>query len=202
MPSMSVLYSTGTLYLQQFSLVCQVQQIIKVEGDILHKAQGRKLTWVFAVCHPLFTFTFWFTYDLPLIHKYWTRVSIKKQQNESVSVSLKSFRGDAKSFFLICLSIKISPFSPGKIQDNKLDLFCLKNTLELFKVVALSAISNSFEIFKAFTTIRSFSSMLQQQVIGIPNWHLHLFICVTGRERLIRSHSSARFCFELSGNSN
>ena len=25
---------------------------------------------------------------------------------------------------------------------------------------------------------------------------------VTGRERLIRSHSSARFCFELSGNSN
>ena len=24
----------------------------------------------------------------------------------------------------------------------------------------------------------------------------------TGRERLIRSHSSARFCFELSGNSN
>ena len=27
------------------------------------------------------------------------------------------------------------------------------------------------------------------------------FIC-TGRERLIRSHSSARFCFEFSGNSN
>ena len=26
--------------------------------------------------------------------------------------------------------------------------------------------------------------------------------CGTGRERLIRSHSSARFCFELSGNSN
>ena len=26
--------------------------------------------------------------------------------------------------------------------------------------------------------------------------------CCTGRERLIRSHSSARFCFELSGNSN
>ena len=25
---------------------------------------------------------------------------------------------------------------------------------------------------------------------------------VTGRARLIRSHSSARFCFELSGNSN
>ena len=24
----------------------------------------------------------------------------------------------------------------------------------------------------------------------------------TGRERLIRSHSSAKFCFELSGNSN
>ena len=27
-------------------------------------------------------------------------------------------------------------------------------------------------------------------------------IGVTGRERLIRSHSSARFCFELSGNLN
>ena len=26
--------------------------------------------------------------------------------------------------------------------------------------------------------------------------------CTTGRERLIPSHSSARFCFELSGNSN
>ena len=26
--------------------------------------------------------------------------------------------------------------------------------------------------------------------------------CDTGRERLIRSHSSARFCFELSRNSN
>ena len=30
---------------------------------------------------------------------------------------------------------------------------------------------------------------------------LHIFR-YTGRERLIRSHSSARFCFELSGNSN
>ena len=27
-------------------------------------------------------------------------------------------------------------------------------------------------------------------------------VSVTGQERLIRSHSSARFCFELSGNSN
>ena len=27
-------------------------------------------------------------------------------------------------------------------------------------------------------------------------------LVITGRERLIRSHSSARFCFELSGNSN
>ena len=27
-------------------------------------------------------------------------------------------------------------------------------------------------------------------------------VTITGRERLIRSHSSARFCFELSGNSN
>ena len=29
-----------------------------------------------------------------------------------------------------------------------------------------------------------------------------ILIDATGRERLIRSHSSARFCFELSGNSN
>ena len=31
-----------------------------------------------------------------------------------------------------------------------------------------------------------------------PPWSL----TITGQERLIRSHSSARFCFELSGNSN
>ena len=34
---------------------------------------------------------------------------------------------------------------------------------------------------------------------------MHLIMheqCHTGRERLIRSHSLARFCFELSGNSN
>ena len=30
----------------------------------------------------------------------------------------------------------------------------------------------------------------------------YLFQFTTGRERLIRSHSSARFYFELSGNSN
>ena len=40
-----------------------------------------------------------------------------------------------------------------------------------------------------------------------PNVHTHIRILgenelYTGRERLIRSHSSARFCFELSGNSN
>ena len=28
------------------------------------------------------------------------------------------------------------------------------------------------------------------------------YINITGQERLIRSHLSARFCFELSGNSN
>ena len=36
------------------------------------------------------------------------------------------------------------------------------------------------------------------QILDV-NFYSHLF---TGRERLIRSHSSARFCFELSGNSN
>ena len=30
----------------------------------------------------------------------------------------------------------------------------------------------------------------------------HISDSITGREWLIRSHSSARFCFELSGNSN
>ena len=34
----------------------------------------------------------------------------------------------------------------------------------------------------------------------MKNVHEKLIV-ITGRERLIRSHSSARFCFELSGNS-
>ena len=34
-------------------------------------------------------------------------------------------------------------------------------------------------------------------IIFLEHYH-----ATTGRERLIRSHSSARFCFELSGNSN
>ena len=34
--------------------------------------------------------------------------------------------------------------------------------------------------------------------LNSPSFHCRC----TGRERLIRSHSSARFCFELSGNSN
>ena len=37
-----------------------------------------------------------------------------------------------------------------------------------------------------------------------PSYVLLAFVVIsrTGREWLIRSHSSARFCFELSGNSN
>ena len=40
--------------------------------------------------------------------------------------------------------------------------------------------------------VRSPKALLQQKLPEVA----------TGRERLIRSHSSARFCFELSGNSN
>ena len=36
----------------------------------------------------------------------------------------------------------------------------------------------------------------------VPPWIRQLKVLITGRERLIRSHSPARFCFELSGNSN
>ena len=39
-------------------------------------------------------------------------------------------------------------------------------------------------------------------VLGMRKILTFLVIAYTGRERLIRSHSSARFCFELSGNSN
>ena len=35
-----------------------------------------------------------------------------------------------------------------------------------------------------------------------PQKHVKFLDQYTGQERLIRSHSSARFCFELSGNSN
>ena len=45
-------------------------------------------------------------------------------------------------------------------------------------------------------TSESSHSLTDGTKVDQPN-----FTC-TGRERLIRSHSSARFCFELSGNSN
>ena len=35
-----------------------------------------------------------------------------------------------------------------------------------------------------------------------PQKHVKFLDQYTGQEQLIRSHSSARFCFELSGNSN
>ena len=48
--------------------------------------------------------------------------------------------------------------------------------------------------------------MVTRVVIAVTSIHSvtnsFLFIVTTGRKRLIRSHSSARFCFELSGNSN
>ena len=43
--------------------------------------------------------------------------------------------------------------------------------------------------------------LLNEGVRNITGKTFRLF-CDTGRERLIRSHSLARFCFELSGNSN
>ena len=55
-----------------------------------------------------------------------------------------------------------------------------------------------------------FQTIQKLRISGTPiNFGLRLsfigwtfLITVTGRERLIRSHSSERFCFELSGNSN
>ena len=45
-------------------------------------------------------------------------------------------------------------------------------------------------------------SWLLQRMVPIILECILVVDASTGRERLIRSHSSARFCFELSGNSN
>ena len=50
---------------------------------------------------------------------------------------------------------------------------------------------------KLFQIIRLVICEIFEFVIAKKQWYWN-----TGRERLIRSHSSARFCFELSGNSN
>ena len=58
---------------------------------------------------------------------------------------------------------------------------------------------------KGFILNTSYFILLQIQYFEIIKRHqARTFdnIHITGREQLIRSHSSARFCFELSGNSN
>ena len=55
---------------------------------------------------------------------------------------------------------------------------------------------------KGISQVASTGQVLIQplSLLSIRNWNVTLFprIKDTGRERLIRSHSSARFCFELS----
>ena len=53
--------------------------------------------------------------------------------------------------------------------------------------------------FKVLTTLYSEYLSLKSRFLALSIVSL---VAYTGRERLIRSHSSARFCFELSGNSN
>ena len=44
--------------------------------------------------------------------------------------------------------------------------------------------------------------LVMMMMIMLERYWKIILLVNTGRERLIRSHSSARFCFELSGNSN
>ena len=55
------------------------------------------------------------------------------------------------------------------------------------------------KIFDTVYVTESIDDVVRKKVAR--NTTSKMFI-TTGRERLIRSHSSARFCFELSGNSN
>ena len=53
-----------------------------------------------------------------------------------------------------------------------------------------------------YSTRQGQHSVLTGQWVVLMALSKAQLIHVTARERLIRSHSSARFCFELSGNSN
>ena len=65
--------------------------------------------------------------------------------------------------------------------------------IDIEKIVkTVSSFKVSFYILKKLSQTRKPYGFMQSS----------LKVCVTGRERLIRSHSSARFSFELSGNSN
>ena len=74
---------------------------------------------------------------------------------------------------------KTMQFFRNSISRHYWHFFC---NLKFWKLIANSCQPNEFEYKFRFVK---------------GDW-----INITGRERLIRSHSSARFCFELSGNSN
>ena len=83
------------------------------------------------------------------------------------------------------------------------------------EIVAMSLIPAASDIFDAVShstndasgiKFRNVSQVFGQMLIVHERFlrevRKSLWFNDTGRERLIRSHSSARFCFELSGNSN
>ena len=79
-------------------------------------------------------------------------------------------------------------------KSDKVELVVLLNsiqrTLSFYSLESISAFVNSLE-----KDSRKFLASSGYFISYVYNEN-------TGRERLIRSHSSARFCFELSGNSN
>ena len=58
------------------------------------------------------------------------------------------------------------------------------------------------EIGFALENVEKTTVERKEMVVGEVFAARYVWFPYTGRERLIRSHSSARFCFELSGNSN
>ena len=62
---------------------------------------------------------------------------------------------------------------------------------------------NHFEFVDKLQRVESYTTYNAEiDVCDYLDVDRKISICDTGWERLIRSHSSARFCFKLSGNSN
>ena len=97
-------------------------------------------------------------------------------------------------------------FNRYNIKDNLLFVVCYKwdavvHTPIVFflKVVNFSYETPNIDRNKKWTTVLKTTKIT---IINVEKKYSHPEIGDTGRERLIRSHSSARFSFELSGNSN
>ena len=78
---------------------------------------------------------------------------------------------------------------------------CMNNNILIY-FPSNSCISLSFSIALPLTIMYCNQKGVNQwdPVTCPPRWSIHQSVVITGRAQIIRSHSSARFCSELSGN--